>query len=258
MAKITANEYVKVAWIPDALITPAQAAAPSATLLNNTATTLDLSPAIAWQDFELGASDSDDVEDRGITDPGNAVTRGFANFSATLSFFRDANSSDTNSDYVKAFSTFRTPRTYGYLVIRVAEKKWSAPWAAGDRISVYKFIADIIVDDTEGDDSVKFTVSYLPQGVMYPYTTVAAATPAAITNVSTTDSMVVGAKKVILPTLSGADVRAVSSYTSSNTNIVSVSANGVKTARAAGTANVTVTTPGSAAPVVQAVTVTAA
>lgn len=255
MAKITANEYVKVAWVPDALMSPAQAAAPSATLLNNTAITLDLSPAIAWQDFELGASDSDDVEDRGITDPGNAVTRGFANFSATLSFFRDANGSDTNSDYVKAFQTFRTPRTYGYLIIRVAEKKWNAPFAAGDRVSVYKFIADIVVDDTEGDDSVKFTVSYLPQGVLYPYTVVQAATPAAIAGVPATDTMTVGSAEVLAPTLSGADVRSVARYSSSNTAIVSVSANGVKKALTAGTANITVTVPGASAPVVQAVTV---
>lgn len=255
MAKITANEYVKVAWVPDALMSPAQAAAPSATLLNNPAVTLDLSPALAWQDFELGASDSDDVEDRGVTDPGNAVTRGFANFSATLSFFRDANGSDTNSDYVKAFETFRTPRTYGYLIIRVAEKKWNVPFAAGDRVSVYKFIADIVVDDTEGDDSVKFTVSYLPQGVLYPYTVVQAATPDAIVGVAATDAMTVGDVEVLAPTLSGADVRSVARYTSSNTAIVSVSANGVKKALTAGTANITVTVPGASAATVQAVTV---
>lgn len=255
MAKITANEYVKVAWIPDALMTPAQAAAPSAALLNDTTRTLELSPAIAWQDFELGAGDSDDVEDRGITDPGNAVGRGFANFSATLSFFRDANQNDTASDYVKAFETFRTPRTYGYLVIRVAEKKWNAPWAAGDRISVYKFIADIIVDDAEGDDSVKFTVSYLPQGIMYPYTVVQAETAATIAGIAATDAMTVGDVDVLQPTLSGADMRSVSTYTSSDSSVVSVSANGVKKALKAGTATVTVRTPGAAATVPQAVTV---
>ena len=32
MAKITSNEYVKVAWVLDANMTPAQAAAPTATI----------------------------------------------------------------------------------------------------------------------------------------------------------------------------------------------------------------------------------
>lgn len=254
MAKITSNEYVKVAWILDANMTTAQAKAPTVAILN-AATTVQLSPAIAWQDFELGATDSDDVEDRGITDPGNAVSRGFSNWTGTLSFFRDANQNDTTSDYVKAYQTFKVPRTYGYLVMRVAEKKWSDPWAAGDRVSVFRFVADITVDDVEGDDSVKFTVNFLPQGFMFPYTIVPAATPVAMTGVPTTNTLTVGGYKVITPSVSGKDVRASTSYVTSNANIVRVSANGVISGVAPGTANITVTHPSAAAPIVQAVTV---
>lgn len=254
MAKITSNEYTKVAWVLDTSMTTAQAAAPSVTILNG-AGTIDLSPAVAWQDWSLGASDSDDVEDRGITDPGNAVTRGFANFEGTLSFFRDANLADTTSDFNKAFSTFRTPRTYGYLVLRVAEKHWSQPFAAGDKVSVFRFVADAITDDTEGDDSVKFTVNFLPQGIMHTYTVVSAATPAAITGVATTRSLAVGAKATLVPTLSGADIRSTAKYASSDTTKVTVSQSGVISAIAAGTSNVTVTHPGATAPVTQAVTV---
>lgn len=257
MAKITSNEYTKVAWVLDSAMTAAQAAAPTEAILNG-AGTVDLSPAVAWQDWSLGATDSDDVDDRGITDPGNAVTRGFANFEATLSFFRDANPTDTTSDYVKAFQTFRTPRTYGYLVLRVAEKKWNEPFAAGDRVSVFRFVADAITDDVEGDDSVKFTVNFLPQGVMHPYTVVRGTTPATLTGVSTTQNMTVGQKRVLAPTLNNKDVRAVSKYTSSAPAIARVSENGVVTAVAAGSANITVTHPAATAPVTQAVTVAAA
>lgn len=256
MAKITSNEYVKIAWVLDANMTPSQAAAPTETILN-AGTTVQLSPAVAWQDFALGATDSDDVEDRGITDPGNAVTRGFANFEATLSFFRDKNSADSNSDYVKAFETFRTPRTYGYLVMRVAEKKWSDPWAAGDRVSVFRFVADTIVDDATGDDSVKFTVNFLPQGLLYPYTVVKAGTPAAIAGVPTTKSQTVAAGPYVLaPTLNSKDIRAVATYGSSDTTIATVSANGVVTPIAAGTANITVSHPAATAVVTQALTLT--
>jgi hypothetical protein len=257
MAKITSNEYVKVAWILDANMTPAQAAAPTETILN-AGTTVQLSPAIAWQDFALGATDSDDVEDRGITDPGNAVSRGFANFEATISFFRDASGvADTSSDFVKAFQTFRTPRTYGYLVMRVAEKKWDQPWAIGDRVSVFKFIADIVVDDTEGDDSVKFTVTFLPQGLMFPYTVIRGATPAAIAGIATTKSQTVAAGPYVLtPTLSGKDIRAKATFTSANTAIARVTANGVVIPVAAGTTNITVNHPSATAAVVQALTLT--
>lgn len=254
MAKITSNEYVKVAWVPDAYMTPEQSKAPTETILN-AATTVQLSPAIAWNDFALGATDSDDVEDRGITDPGNAVTRGFANFEATIAFFRDANPGDTTSDYVKAFETFRTPRTYGYLVLRVAEKKWSDPWAAGDRVSVFKFIADIVTDDTDGDDSVKFEVNFLQQGLLYPYTVVKGATASAIAGVAATATMTIGDTVVLHPTLDSKDVRAVATYASDAPAIAKVSANGVVTALGAGTANITVNHPAASAAVEQAVTV---
>lgn len=253
MAKITSNEYVKVAWILDANMPAGEAAAPSAATLN-AATTLQLSPAIAWQDFALGATDSDDVEDRGITDPGNAVTRGFSNFEATLSFFRDANPNDLTSDYVKAWNAFKVPRTYGYLVLRVAEKKWNEPWAAGDRVSVFRFVADIIVDDTEGDDSVKFTVNFLPQGQMFTYT-VLADTPKATLTAPATLSVAPAEAKLLTVTLSGSDQRAKSTYVSDDTTIAYVSQNGVVVGRSAGTATITVQHPGASAPATVAVTV---
>lgn len=257
MAKITSNEYVKVAWILDANMTTTQAAAITDTILN-AGTTLQLSPAIAWQDFALGATDSDDVEDRGITDPGNAVTRGFANFEGTLSFFRDANSSDTNSDYNKAFETFRTPRTYGYLVMRVAEKKWSDPWAAGDRVSVFRFVADIVTDDSTGDDSVKFTVHFLQQGLLYTYEIVRDGTSAAaLAGVPATLAKdIADGPFTIVPTLNGKDVHASSTYVSDDTTIASVSSSGVVTPLAAGTANITVSNPAATAPVTSALTLT--
>lgn len=256
MAKITSNEYVKVAWIPDAYMTPAQAAAPTETILN-AATTVQLSPALSWQDFALGATDSDDVEDRGITDPGNAVSRGFANFEGSLSFFRDANLGDTSSDYNKAFATFRTPRTYGYLVLRVAEKKWDAPWAVGDRVSVFKFIADIVTDDVEGDDSVKFTVSFLPQGLLYPYTIVRGATASAITNVVATKSQTVATGPyALIPLLNGKDISKVATYTSSDTTKARVTSNGVVIPVAAGTVTITANHPAALAAVSQALTLT--
>lgn len=256
MAKITSNEYVKIAWVLDANMTPAQAAAPTETILN-AGTTVQLSPAIAWQDYAMGATDSDDVEDRGITDPGNAVTRGFANFEGTLSFFRDANQADTSSDFKKAFDTFRTPRTYGYMVVRVAEKKWDQAWAKGDRVSVFRFVADIITDDATGDDSVKFTVQFLPQGLLYPYTVVRGSTPDPITGITTTKSQTVAAGPYrLVPLLSGKDISAVATYSSSDTTKARTTANGVVVPVAAGSATISVNHAAATAAVTQTLTLT--
>lgn len=256
MAKITANQYVKVAWVPDAYMTTTQATAPTDTILN-AGTTVQLSPAIAWNNFALGATSSDDVTDRGITDAGNAVTRGFSNFEATIDFFRDANSADSTSDYNIAFSTFKTPRTYGYLVMRVAEQPYTTAWTKGDRVSVFRFIADIVTDDTAGDDSVKFEVKFLQQGLLYPYTVVKGATPDAITGIAATVSKTVaGGPYPLVPLLSGKDIRAVATYSSSDTTIARVTSNGVVIPVAAGSVTITVNHPAATAPVTQAITLT--
>lgn len=256
MAKITANTYVKVAWVLDANMTTTQAQAPTDTILN-AGTTVQLSPAIAWQDFALGATDSDDIEDRAITDVGNAVSRGFANFEGTLSFFRDANSADATSDFVKAFATFKTPRTYGYLVMRVAEQPFGTAWTKGDRISVFRFVADIITDDATGDDSVKFTVKFLQQGLLYPYTLVKGATPDPITGVAPTASKTVaGGPYTIIPLLSGKDIRATATYTSSDTTKARVTPNGVIIPVAAGSVTITISHPAATAAVTHVITLT--
>jgi hypothetical protein len=256
MAKITANQYVKVAWVLDANMTSTQALNPTDTILN-AGTTVQLTNAIAWNNFALGATSSDDVTDRGIVDAGNAVTRGFSNFEGTLDFFRDANSADSLSDYVAAFATFRTPRTYGYLVMRVAEQPASTVWTKGDRVSVFRFVADIITDDVSGDDSVKFEVKFLQQGVMNPYTVVRGATPDAITGVPTTlAKTVAGGPYALLPVLSGKDIRADATYTSSDTTKARVTANGVVIPVAAGTVTITVAHASATASIAQVTTLT--
>ena len=40
----------------------------------------------------------------------------------------------------------------------------STALAAGQTVSAYKFIADAFMDNTEGEDSVKFMVNFAPQG----------------------------------------------------------------------------------------------
>src|SRR5690606_27249877 len=122
-----------------------------------------------------------------------------------------------------------------------AEKKWNEPWAAGDRVSVFKFVADVITDDTDGDDSVKFTVNFLQQGFLYPYTIVKATPASAITGVAATASGAVGDVVVLTPKIDGKDIRAIATYSSSDTAVATVSANGVVTYVSPGTADITVT-----------------
>lgn len=254
MAKVQTNGNMKVAWILEADLTNPEF--PSATELN--ADALDLSSAISWEDYELGSSGSDDIDDRALTDLGSAVSRGNANYSATLDFFRDLNNQEAASVYVDAFEAFRTTRITGYLVTRVAEKAASAAWAAGDNVSIYKMITSYTADMTTGDASTKFQVNFLSQGILYTNTMVASASAVLGIPATASLSLATGDREVLLPTLDGKSIRGRATYVSANEAIATVSNHGIVVPVAVGgPVNITVSYGASSTPDVCAVTVTA-
>lgn len=235
MSRLSSNGNVKVGWILDADLTDPEA--PAAAELNGDA--LDLSAAIAWDGYEVGATDSDDWDDRALTDLGNAITRGFANYAATLPFFYDADFSDTSSVYNDAFDAFRTPLTTGWIVTRVGVPA-STAWAANDVVSVFKFIAGTTQTD-QGDQSTKFVVEFMQQGQLYVNTRVAVAQPVVATPSS--DTLTIGEHLAIEAALDGDDITHSATYSSSDTTKATVSDLGVVTAVASGSATITVSHP---------------
>jgi hypothetical protein len=231
MAKQQANGFMKVAWVLEAGI--ADPEFPTAAELN---AGLDLSAAIAWEDYEVGSTGSDDIEDRAITDLGNAISRGSANYGATLDFFRDADNTDVTSIYVDAFEAFRVTRVVGYLVTRIADKPAGDAFAAGDTVSVYKLMATTTTDVTGGDTSTKFQVTFLPQGELYTHTMVAGA--GAIT-VAAALALGVGEVGNLAPTLDGESIKSRATYSSSAPAVATVSNHGVVTGVSAGAATIT-------------------
>src|SRR3954467_15811033 len=103
--KVTSNGNVEIWAVPVAGIANIQA--PTAAEIN---AGVVLSNAVAWEGSDFPANDaSNDVDDRSIRDRGNATSRGFAQFGATLSFFRPL-PTDTTSEYALAWAFFKTPR----------------------------------------------------------------------------------------------------------------------------------------------------
>lgn len=166
--KSTSNGKIKVYWVPVANITgteDAWVAAPDITDFSASGS-LDLTSAIAWDSYELGSTDSNKIDDRGILDTGAVQERGFAQYAGSLMFFRGI-TSETTGAYYNAFEAFKAAtdgsRPVGFLVTRVGLPT-STALAAGQTVSAYKFIADAFMDNTEGEDSVKFMVNFAPQG----------------------------------------------------------------------------------------------
>lgn len=164
--KSTSNGKIRVDWLDASFVTNEAAflAAPDASVISGNG--INLTPAIAWDSYDLGAQDSNKVDDRGIIDEGQVQTRGFAQFSGSLMFFRDADP-EAVSDYNTVYSTFKAAtdgsRPEGYLITRINVPAGTAH-AAGQKVSVFRFIADSFADNTNGEDSVKYMVNFMPQG----------------------------------------------------------------------------------------------
>lgn len=249
MSKVTSNANIRVAWLLDADLTDPDH--PDATELNDG---LNLTDAIAWDGFEAGATESDTQDDRALSDVGSAVARGFANYAASLPFFYDSDPNDTNSPYNDAFDAFRTPLINGWLVVRVAVAS-SVAFAAGQRISVYKFQSGVPVTDN-GDASTKFVIDMLPQGELYVQTIVDSASP--LIALPATDSIAVGEYGAITVTLDGVDITHSCEFVSADTTIVSVSDLGIYGGvTVGGPITITVSHPSASASDTVAITVTA-
>jgi hypothetical protein len=163
--KMVSNAKIRVDWVDISDVTDEDefVTEPSAAII---ADGVNLTNAIAWDSYDLGTQDSNKIDDRGIVDEGAVQTRGFAQFTGSLMFFRDADPEAT-SDYNTVYETFKAAtdgsRPEGYLVTRVGVAAGTAH-AAGQVVSVFKFIADAFADNTEGEDSVKYMVNFMPQG----------------------------------------------------------------------------------------------
>lgn len=163
--KSQSNGKIKVYWVAADDVTDEEAFLAGPTDLQITSG-LELTSAIAWDGYDLGATDSNKIDDRGIVDEGAVQSRGFAQFNGSLTFFRGI-TSETTGAYADAFAAFKAAtdgtRPQGYLVTRIGVAN-STAIAAGQKVNVFKFIADAFMDNTEGEDSVKFMVNFAPQG----------------------------------------------------------------------------------------------
>jgi len=235
--KMQSNANIAVYWVPKASVTDETTflSTPSAAIVNGA---IKLTNAVAWDGYELGATDSNKIDDKGISDSANSQSKGFSQFSGALTFFRGkfptqsavtvtntlgqatltgvtsattlvevgmtvtgtgvpagttvstvsgttvtmsavstaaVTSATFTSDYSLAYDTFKATtgtRPSGYLVTRVGAGTGSI--AASDKVNVFKFIADAAMDNTEGEDSVKFMVKFQPQGLLGVWVTAAA------------------------------------------------------------------------------------
>lgn len=211
---------------------------------------LHITDAVAWDSTTFPtATESEDQDDRSLFDKGNATSRGASQYEAELNFFYPSDLSDTTSDYGKAFQFFKTPGVDVILVVRVLQGTTGVyvPAAAGQWVSLYRFQTDAWTDDIEGDDSNKYAVGFLTQGVSRIYTQIKNSTPVTVTNASGTASIGIGDHAVLRATLGGKRATQVVTWTSDDPSVATVSPNGVVTGVSAGSADIIASHPAASA-----------
>jgi len=251
--QITADGYAISVWwaLPNYAADPSN---PTAAELN---ATRDITCEVAWENFSFGSQASNQTSDPALCDVGNTQTRGFAQFGGTMSFFYPDQYADLTQSDAATFAAFQTADVVGYVIIRVDGEKTTAgsptkskPAANGDFISIYKVQADGWSDVNTGETNFKYTITFLPQGDVWVNTVVGPATVATLAPIGTPEYTVDG-KTPIGAYLTGRQLAAVTGewngypgwfrWTSSDSTVATVDANGVVTGVSTGSADITAT-----------------
>jgi hypothetical protein len=249
------DKHVAISFVPLAGI--ASIFAPTAAELN---AGVNISRAIAWDGLELNPEDSSDIDDAAITDSATAVEAGFDQYGVTLPLFYPKDLTLSTDPYVIAYNIFKPGRVAGYIVRRfkpavTTTTTYSDVYAATDWVEIFKVIADFAEQDTEGEDSTKYTVHFLPQGTMSGPVLVKAAAPVVVSPGTASITVAGAGKTKLTATLSGFDITSDVTWTSSDNTKATVQ-NGVVKAVAAGTATITGTYASGTAAGTSVITVT--
>lgn len=247
--KYPVSGNLKVWWVPANGF--ANWKAPTAAEVN---AGIDISDAISWNDKDFGTQASNTVNDPAISAVGNVQTRGAAQYGGSFSLYYPKNFNDNTNKYSLTFDALRLPGTQGYIVTRLdgAMATTTAGTAAqpgtiansGDLVNVYLVETAGYTEVIQGEEAFRFTVSFLPKGRIQTMAVVRAnATPVAPT-VAGASALTVAAKYTVLTAaLVGREYSRGVVWATSTPNFASISANGVVTAIAAGTASFTATDP---------------
>lgn len=120
----------KLVWAPT-IVNPS---APSVATDLATASVLDISCLVTANNFSLGATGENAIDDPALCAEGNDQAPGRITYSAAMDFYRW-----TTVPEDEAWTTFQDSGIGGFLVMRIGEDYRTA-FAAGDELQVYQVI----------------------------------------------------------------------------------------------------------------------
>jgi hypothetical protein len=209
---------------------------------------LKFSAVVKWDSTDLGVQESNQIDDRVLTDEGTAQRAGLAQFGGTVNLLTPKDPSDTNDTSVQVAALFATlnMREELWIVERVVSLATSDA-APGDTVTVYKVMTDAKKNQTEGESSYSYAVTLLSRGTLLPQYVVANGTTAgAITLTGYDAGPAAGSYTWGKATYEGIDITNLADFTVSDPTILSTTSNGIVKAIASGTATLIPSYPGAA------------
>lgn len=209
------------------------------------ATMIMAAPAVRWDGLDFGMQASEQIDDRSLDDDATATLRGFMQFGGGVPFFFPK-VSDQSSVLREVFNLVKTQGTELAVVERVGWVDRRVAGAVGDNVNIYKAMTDGFMPDTEGTGGYAYIETFLPRGVVSPWSIVADATPVQITTTGGAVSGAPGTLALRRAALSGNDITTRGEWVSSDQSVARVKDGIIElVGEDTDTANITVLYPGA-------------
>jgi hypothetical protein len=235
--RLPASGNIMVRWHTDGAF--ANPARPTPAEIN---AGLKLASSISWNDFGFGLKASNTNNDPALSAKSNVADGG------AFSCYYPSDFTDASNDYTLTYDALKVPRTVGWISMSVdGELSETATAlyaggmtqtaATGDLVHVFKVMTAGYAEAITGEEAFRYTVSFLPQGEVYPFAVIGATSTVSVT--PATAAPTVGDLVVLEATVSGRKYTRGLRWTSSDVTKATVSQNGIVTVKAAGSATIT-------------------
>lgn len=219
---------------------------------------LNASPAISWNDFDLGTQESERTSDPSLADDSTFEDFGQQNYGGGISFFYPRFYDDPSNDLSNVYDVTEHEWTKIDLVERIdGEKPNSTAIEDGDFVHAMRTITDAEANTLTGADALRRTVQFLSQGEVAVYTVVGTHTLTAVP--PSTAPWAAGSKKRLRVTIQGRDVTNMDTlaFQTSDPDVVVIDPGGFYevTGSASDTATITIRDEGAGTSTTVAVTV---
>lgn len=228
---------------------------------------LPIGDSTSWNDWSFGVTGSNALDDPAITSKSNVTDRGAIQYGGSISFYFPEDFEDSTNVHTLTYDALDAPRTVGYISISIDGElsETNTPlyvggavqnYANGDYVHILRVMTAGYAHTITGEESFRYTISFLPQGNASIYTVVGATPTVAVLPTTDTLDLSDGEIGVIAGTVGG---RAFNGFkwSSSNVAVATVSQTGVVTPIAAGTATIRALYPATGGSSTSAITVQA-